>query len=82
MWLNPQETADLVTLTEEILHGKLHFLHSKCEVQRRIQNPAKHLRWTIFDRVVNVPLRSSTSLPSPKIKIVFSKSQGISFRKE
>ena len=25
MWLNPQETADLVTFTEEILSGKLHF---------------------------------------------------------
>ena len=26
MWPNPQETADLVAFTEEILHGKLHFL--------------------------------------------------------
>ena len=26
MWQNPQETADLVILTEEILNGKLHFL--------------------------------------------------------
>ena len=26
MWPNPQETADLVTLTEEILNGKLPFL--------------------------------------------------------
>ena len=25
MWPNPQETADLVTFTEEILNGKLHF---------------------------------------------------------
>ena len=25
MRLNPQETADLVTFTEEILNGKLHF---------------------------------------------------------
>ena len=25
---NPQETADLVTFTEEILNGKLHFLIS------------------------------------------------------
>ena len=29
MWPNPQETADLVTFTEEILKGKLHFLSSK-----------------------------------------------------
>ena len=28
MWPNPQETADLVTFTEEILNGKLHFLCS------------------------------------------------------
>ena len=28
MWPNPQETAHLVTYTEEILNGKLHFLCS------------------------------------------------------
>ena len=28
MWLNPQETADLVTFTKEILNEKLHFLCS------------------------------------------------------
>ena len=28
MQLNPQEVADLVTFTEEILNGKLHFLCS------------------------------------------------------
>ena len=28
MWANSQETADLVTITEEILNGKLHFLCS------------------------------------------------------
>ena len=26
MWPNPQETADWVTFTEEILNGKRHFL--------------------------------------------------------
>ena len=26
MWPNPQETADLVTFTEEILNGKFYFL--------------------------------------------------------
>ena len=29
MWPNPQESADLVTLTEEILNGKVHFLCSE-----------------------------------------------------
>ena len=28
MWPNPQDTADLVTFTDEILNGKLHFLCS------------------------------------------------------
>ena len=28
MWPNPQENADLVTFTEEVLNGKLHFLRS------------------------------------------------------
>ena len=28
MWRNPQKTARLVTLTEEILNEKLHFLHN------------------------------------------------------
>ena len=28
MWPNPQETADLVTFTEEILNGKFNFLCS------------------------------------------------------
>ena len=28
MWPNPQETADLVTFTEEILNWKLHLLSS------------------------------------------------------
>ena len=28
MWPNPQFPADLVTFTEEILNGKLHFLYS------------------------------------------------------
>ena len=28
MWLNPQETADLVAFSEEILYGKLYFLSS------------------------------------------------------
>ena len=29
MWPNPQFPADLVTFTEEILNGKLHFLYSE-----------------------------------------------------
>ena len=29
MWPNPQETADLVTFTEKIFNGELHFLCSE-----------------------------------------------------
>ena len=28
MWTNPQETANLVTFTKEILNGQLYFLYS------------------------------------------------------
>ena len=45
MWPNLQVTVDLVTFTEEILHGKLHFLCSvriqwACEInlEKRLQN--------------------------------------------
>ena len=36
MWPNPQETADLITFTEEIFNGKFSFLYSdkiKCDQQ-------------------------------------------------
>ena len=33
MWPNPQFPADLVTFTEEILNGKLHFLRSDCNAR-------------------------------------------------
>ena len=32
MWPISQETADLVTFTEEILKGKLNFLWSECQL--------------------------------------------------
>ena len=33
---NPQETADLVTFTEDILNGKLHFLCSENACLERV----------------------------------------------
>ena len=39
MWPNPQETVDLVTITEEILNEKLYFLCSENSVMTL--NPAK-----------------------------------------
>ena len=38
MWPNPQETADLVTFTEEIINGKLHF----CAVILQSIRPTAH----------------------------------------
>ena len=32
MWPNPEEGADLVTFTEEILNGKLHFLRNDSNI--------------------------------------------------
>ena len=32
MWPNSQETTDLVTFTEKIFNGKLHFLCSVCRL--------------------------------------------------
>ena len=42
MWPNPQETADLVTFTEEILNEKLHFLCSVTNLN--YGNPNSNLR--------------------------------------
>ena len=43
MWPNPQETADLVTFTEETVNGKLYFL---CSVTDKL-NIAKSWNWLI-----------------------------------
>ena len=52
MWRNPQETADLVTFTEEILYGKLHFLFSVSlysgsdlddQIDRLVDTPPSHI---------------------------------------
>ena len=36
MWPNPQFPADLVTFTEEILNGKLHFLYRVGKIFREV----------------------------------------------
>ena len=36
MWPNPQFCADLVTFTEEILNGKLHFLYRVGKIFREV----------------------------------------------
>ena len=52
MWPYPQEIADLVTFTEEILNGKLHFL---CSASFKI------LLVLIFIEI-ETPLNSGTKL--------------------
>ena len=46
MWPNPQQAADLVTLTEEILNRKLHFLSSGCtkDIQNHDLYTAKYMK--------------------------------------
>ena len=41
MWPYPQETADLITLTEEILNEKLHFLCGDIYESLKEYNPTK-----------------------------------------
>ena len=48
MWPNAQETADLVTFTEEILNGKLHF---SCSV--RVNNQDARLM-SVLVAVINL----------------------------
>ena len=50
MWPNPQETGDLVTFTEEILNGKLHFL---CSVTAKdLSTRRKYILVEFMDLVV------------------------------
>ena len=56
MWLNPQETAHLVTFTEEIFDGKLHFLCSVwfSDIFRSYRNrPLVYNGLTAFSEVFN-----------------------------
>ena len=50
MWPNHQETADLVTFTEEILKGKLHFLCG--DRNENIEN-LKQLYFQHFDEKIS-----------------------------
>ena len=53
MWPNPQETTDLVTFTEEILNGNLHFSRSALTILTesciidvwRSLKPSRHSSW-------------------------------------
>ena len=53
MWPNPEETADLITFTEEILNGKLNFLSSDFDLGKQ-----KHAinTWKSFDPIIRCTL--------------------------
>ena len=53
MWPNPQETANLVTFTEEIFNGKLHFMCSDNYIEQWVKGLRNHYGGTYidFDRI-------------------------------
>ena len=53
MWPNPQLAASLVTFTEEIVNGKLHFLCSVLKITAALV----HIRWGIIDKSKNRKMR-------------------------
>ena len=66
MWPNPQETADLVTFTEENLNGKLQFLCSVVanppykDTQIRSSLSESFSKFLILTTSVNYPKTSVT----------------------
>ena len=67
MWPNPLETADLVTFTEEILNGKLHFF-----VQWMLRRPLKSFH-TVFRDI------SETVIIFCKTLIIYMKAFSIQY---
>ena len=72
MWSNPQYSADLVTFTEEILHGKLNFLCSAIFYVTHLD----HCFYNIHDKSTSfyniVSRESSKSLRHTKNRDLFS----------
>ena len=52
MWPNPQETADLVTFTKEILIGKLQFLCSAIEENNQKRS------FQVFENLFKISIRT------------------------
>ena len=71
MWPNPQFPADLVTFTEEILNGKLHFL---CSV-RQSTNFTNRISCSNFPYVEPRPSAENigvTKFLSPPTQLIFT----------
>ena len=59
MWPDPQITADFVTLTENILNGKVHYLCSKCFCIPRHLGPFFDPFIPITDKKLKIPNKKS-----------------------
>ena len=70
---NPQETADLVTFTEEILNGKLHFLCSGRVLYTLLNAPAP-----LF--IINVQYISTESLFKGLMHLILGQYSNLSTR--
>ena len=64
MWPNPQKTTDLVTFTEEILNGKLHFL---CSVFSGKVLSKKSVQTTCKKSCISVILYLESEFPERQI---------------
>ena len=60
MWPNPQFPVDLVTFTEEILNGKLHFLRSVTRENVGQKNPAVQQFLCYFTNIWSAVRREMT----------------------
>ena len=69
MWPNPQDTADLVTFTEEILNGKRHVLRGSDRSKIRADRPT-----LLFPRYSSMSMKSAkfpSQLLMTKLDIMF-----------
>ena len=63
MWPNPQETADLVTFTEEILNEKLHLLCSVIScLSRNLFGKNSKINYLCFHILINNAVQPEISL--------------------
>ena len=69
---NPQFPANLVTFTEEILNGKLHFLCSVVFQNRHLNVRSFHLRYNISLKQMFVNLKALRKSISGVVMILFS----------
>ena len=55
MWANPQFPADLVTFTEQIFDGKLHFLYSEYDKKNSKLNMRTFKKYVTYIMAIFTP---------------------------